>query len=168
MDYKSIIESLLFVSGEPLTVEKIASIINKNSEETKIILEEIKNNFISQNHGLQLINNENQWQMTTVKESMDFINKLQKATFEDDLSPTATEVLAIIAYKGPLTRGEINEIRGVESSYVLRQLFLRGLIERKQHPQKSLVYLYFISLECLKFLGISSLKELPDYQNFNA
>lgn len=167
MDYKQIIESLLFISGEPLTTEKIAAIIGKKEKETESILEEMRNDFFHHHRGLCLLNIENQWQLTTIKEAAPFINKLQKITFEGDLTSSAIETLAIIGYKGPLTRGEINEIRGVESSYILRQLLLRGLIERKVHPQRGSTYLYYLSGECLKFLGVSRVTELIDYQNLH-
>lgn len=75
--------------------------------------------------------------------------------------------MAIIAYRGPITRAKINEIRGVDSSYILHQLLLRGLIERSVHTEKYKAYLYNISFEFLQHLGISNVQELSQYEEFS-
>ena len=166
MDIKLTIESLLFAAGEPLSVKRLGQIINGKEEKIKEALEELKEEFQNQNRGIRLINNNNQWLMVTAPESTSFIQKLKKEVIEGNLSPSSQETLAIIAYREPITRAGINEIRGVDSSYILHQLLLRGLIERSTHTEKYKAYLYNISFEFLQHLGISSTKELSQYDEF--
>jgi len=167
MDIKLIIESLLFAAGEPFTLDKLSKIIHVKKEKVKEILEELKEEFQNQNRGIRLINNNEEWLMVTAPESASFIQKLKKEVIEGDLSPASQETLAIIAYRGPITRAGINEIRGVDSSYILHQLLLRGLIERSIHTEKNKAYLYNISFGLLQHLGISNVQELSQYEEFS-
>lgn len=172
MDIKLTIESLLFAAGEPLTVKRLNKIINAKEGKVKEILEELKEEFQNQNRGIRLINkkstNKNEeWLMVTAPESTSFIQKLKKEIIEGDLSPASQETLAIIAYRGPITRAGINEIRGVDSSYILHQLLLRGLIERSIHTEKYKAYLYNVSFGLLQHLGISNVQELSQYEEFS-
>ncbi len=167
MDIKLTIESLLFAAGEPLSVKRLSKIINAKEEKVKETLKELKEKFQDQNRGMRLINNNGEWLMVTAPESASFIQKLKKEVIEGDLSPASQETLAIIAYRGPITRASMNEIRGVDSSYILHQLLLRGLIERSIHTEKYKAYLYKVSFEFLKNLGISNVQELSQYEEFS-
>ena len=167
MDIKLTIESLLFAAGEPLSVKRLSKIVNSKEEKVKETLEELKEEFQDQNRGIRLINNNEEWLMVTAPESTSFIQKLKKEVIEGDLSPASQETLAIVAYRGPITRASINEIRGVDSSYILHQLLLRGLIERSVHTEKYKAYLYNVSFEFLQHLGISNVQELSQYEEFS-
>jgi len=167
MDIKLTIESLLFAAGEPLSVKRLSKIVNAKEEKVKETLKELKEEFQNQNRGIRLINNNEEWLMVTAPESTSFIQKLKKEIIEGDLSPASQETLAIIAYRGPITRASINEIRGVDSSYILHQLLLRGLIERSVHTEKYKAYLYNVSFEFLQHLGISNVQELSQYEEFS-
>jgi len=167
MDIKLTIESLLFAAGEPLSVKRLSKIINAKEEKIKETLKELKEEFQNQNRGMRLINNNEEWLMVTAPESASFIQKLKKEVIEGDLSPASQETLAIIAYRGPITRASINEIRGVDSSYILHQLLLRGLIERSIHTEKYKAYLYNVSFEFLQHLGMSNIQELSQYEEFS-
>lgn len=94
------------------------------------------------------------------------IEALAKEEISQEISKAAAETLAIIAYKGPLNRSEIDFIRGVNSSYTLRNLMIRGLIERRQNPKDARTYIYQVSIDFLKFLGLPRIEELPDYAEF--
>ena len=167
MDIKLTIESLLFAAGEPLSVERLSKIVNVKEEKLKEALKELKEEFQNQNRGIRLINNNEEWLMVTAPESTSFIQKLKKEVIEGDLSPASQETLAIIAYRGPITRAGINEIRGVDSSYILHHLLLRGLIERSVHTEKYKAYLYNASFEFLQHLGINNVQELSQYEEFS-
>lgn len=167
MDIKLTIESLLFAVGEPLSVKRLSKIVNAKEEKVKGILRELKEEFQNQNRGIRLINNNEEWLMVTAPESTSFIQKFKKEVIEGDLSPASQETLAIIAYRGPITRAKINEIRGVDSSYILRQLLLRELIERSMHTEKYKAYLYNVSFGLLQHLGISNVQELSRYEEFS-
>lgn len=172
MDIKLTIESLLFAAGEPLSVERLSKIINVKQEKVKETLNLLKEELQNQNRGIRLINKKSanrneEWLMVTAPESTSFIQKLKKEVIEGELSPASQETLAIIAYRGPITRAKINEIRGVDSSYILHQLLLRGLIERSIHTEKYKAYLYNASFEFLQHLGISNVQQLSQYEEFS-
>lgn len=163
---KAILESLLFAAGEPLSLQKISEILGLENAKTEELIEELKNDYLTNNRGLRLLENDHYYSLVTVPEASFYIQKLIKISFEGELSPAALETLAIIGYRGPLSRSEIDEIRGVNSYYLLRTLLIRGLLEREPHPQHANIFLYRLSSDFLKFLGLSSVKDLPDYQNF--
>lgn len=161
---RSIIESLLFVSGEPLSIKKISRIIGKTDKETEKELEELSEEYQQNGRGLRILRKEDEVQLVSAPEHKDYVDKLVKGDLEEDLSRAGLEVLAVIAYRGPISRAGIEEIRGVNCSFTLRNLLIRGLIERIENPADSRSYIYKISFEFLKHLGLGNVKELPNYQ----
>ena len=160
---KAIVEGLLFLSGEDgLTLEDISNVIEKDIEEVKVIIKELYNEYTDKNRGIQLEYLGNHFKLTTKKEHKEYYKKL---TIDDEssiLSQSALETLAIIAYNAPLTRVDIDNIRGVNSSYVVRKLLLKGLIEevgRSDAPGRP--RLYNITPRFLDYFGLGSLDELP-------
>ena len=166
MDIKSKIESLLFASGEPVTITKLAKILHEKESVVLNVLKKWQQQLIDDKRGIRLLQKEKSWMLVTAPEATNLVQKLRKITLESNLTPVAGETLAIIAYRGPLTRAEVNSLRGVESSYILRHLLLRGLIERSPHPQRNNSYLYKVSFQFLQHLGIKSEKDLPQYDEF--
>jgi segregation and condensation protein B len=167
MDFESILESILFASGEPQTSKQLSELLNKDEGQIKDALVKLKSFYETENRGLRLINNDDKWLLTVNPDSLPYLNKLKKEVFEGDLSPAASETLSLVAYRGPLTRAEVNEIRGVDSSYTLHQLLLRELIERSPHPKRANAFLYNISFKFMNHLGISSVNDLPDYEKLH-
>ncbi len=167
MDYESILESILFASGEPQTIKDLSALLNAKEEQVQEALLSLQNFYQTQNRGLRLINDNDKWLLSVNPNNNSYLNKLKKEVFEGDLSPSATETLAIISYRGPISRAAINEIRGVDSSYILHQLLLRELIERFPNPQRANTFLYNISFKFLNHLGISSVKDLPNYEELH-
>jgi len=160
---KAIVEGLLFLSGEDgLTLEDISNVIEKDIEEVKVIIKELYNDYTDENRGIQLEYLGNHFKLTTKKEHKEYYKKL---TIDDEssiLSQSALETLAIIAYNAPLTRVDIDNIRGVNSSYVVRKLLLKGLIEevgRSDAPGRP--RLYNITPRFLDYFGLGSIDELP-------
>ena len=127
------IEALLFVSGdEGLSLEEMASLIDTSTQFTYQLLMQLQQRYIeSKTNGLMLLEVGNHYQLATKKEYADLIKKYAVSPLSTNLSQAALETLAIIAYKQPLTRMEIDEIRGVQTSGALQKLLLRGLIEDK-------------------------------------
>lgn len=166
MNLKSIIESLLFVYGEPISVEKLAKVTGRKKEEVERAIEELKNGL--EDRGVVLIEKEDKVQLGTRPENAPYVEKLVKSDFSEELSRAALETIAIIAYKGPLSRADIEFIRGVNSSFTLRNLMLRGLIERVENPKDARAYLYKVSFEFLHYLGVSKVEELPGFEEFAA
>lgn len=162
---KSVIESILFVSGEPVSVAKISKITETLKAEVENALMMLGNEYAGR--GLQIVRKENDVQMTTSAENSDYIDGLVKSEIQENLSQAALEVLSIISYRGPITRVDMESIRGVNCSFTLRSLLMRGLIERIENPKDARGYLYKISIEFLKKLGVSRVEELPDWEEMN-
>lgn len=163
---KSIIESLLFVSGEPLKAQKLAKICGISKNEVEGVLAELENEYLG-DRGLRIISKEGSYQLASSPENSSFVNQLINGELNSDLSKTAFETLAIVAYRGPITRIQIEAIRGVNSSYVLRGLLMRGLVERKETTDIR-GYLYEISFDFLKHLGINKVSDLPDWETLSS
>ena len=160
---KSIIESLLFVSGEPVKFSKLSKVIGLEESEVKSAIEDLARSYVENGSGLMILSKEDEIQMVSSNENAEFVEQLVKNELEGPLSSAALEVLSIIAYRGPVSKPEIEAIRGVNCSYTLRNLTVRGLIERKSNPKDSRGYLYSASFDLLKKLGIGNVKDLPEY-----
>lgn len=160
---KAIIEGLLFLSGEDgLTLDEIIDITNKDKEIVKTYIKELFEDYKSTDRGIQLEFLGNHFKLTTKSEHKDYYKKLKTIEENSPLSQTALETLAIIAYNGPITRIDIDNLRGVNSSYVIRKLFLKGLIEevgKADTPGKP--RLYNITPKFLDYFGLGSIDELP-------
>lgn len=160
------LEAVLFIYGEPLEVKKIAKILGADEESVKTALRELNEVYRAENRGLHLIFSDNRVQIATKPEFGKLIQGFIKEEFQETLTPAALETLAIILYAAPIPRSVIDYIRGVNSSFILRALLLRGLVERANDPQKPQTYIYKPSFELLRHLGVSEIQELPDYQRF--
>jgi segregation and condensation protein B len=159
---KRIIEVLLFVAGEPLSLNKISEIIEIKPNVVRNLIYELKKEYWEAQKGIDIIEIANGYQMCTRYEYSPWVNRLKKQRRESKLSQSALESLAIIAYKQPITRIEIDNIRGVNSIGVIQTLLEKKLIKimgRKDAPGKPL--LYGTTSEFLKTFGLSDLSALP-------
>jgi segregation and condensation protein B len=167
VELKSIIESILFVSGEGISMAKIAKIITSATiEEIEAAVESLQKEYGS-NRGMRIIRKEKEIQLVTNPENASIIDQLVKSEIQENLSKAALEVLAIIAYRGPITRVEVESIRGVNCSFTVRALMMRGLLERMENPNDNRGYLYKISFDFLRKLGIDNIEELPEYETLS-
>jgi segregation and condensation protein B len=164
MNLKSVVESILFSIGEPISIERLAKTVGKDRDSIKNIVQELEKDYETGNRGLRILIKNEEIQLASAPENSFYIEKLIKDELQEELTPASLETLAIVAYKGPLTRAEIEEIRGVNSSFILRNLLIRGLVERKGHPEDTRAYIYEISFNFLRKLGLKSVEELPDYK----
>lgn len=164
---KSIVESILFVSGEPVNMAKIAKITEKTVEEIEAIVLALQDDYAKNKHGIIIIKKEQEIQLATNPDNAQIIDQLVKSEIQENLSRAGLEVLAIVAYRGPIARIEIEAIRGVNCSYTVRSLMMRGLLERMDNPKDNRGYLYKISFDFLKKLGIDSIEKLPDYETLS-
>ena len=160
-DDKSVIEALLFVSGEPLTAKTIAGILEREEQDVLLLLREIKADCEKEGRGFCLMEVAGGFAFATRAEHSAFIEKLVKPRLIA-LSQAALETLAIIAYQQPITRIEIEEIRGVKCDSVIHTIQERGLIEeagRKEAPGRPIFYR--TTPEFLKYMGLKSVDDLP-------
>ncbi len=160
---KSVIESILFVSGEPVKLTKIVDIVKEEESNVKKVIEELAKSYVEDNRGLMIIAKKDEVQMVSSGDNTEFVEKLVKNELEGSLSVSALEVLSIIAYRSPVSKAEIEAIRGVNCSYTLRNLTMRGLVERKNNPSDTRGYIYNISFDFLKKMGIDKVENLPKY-----
>lgn len=158
------LEALLFVSGEPLALKRLEGLLKLNAVELKATLKTLKDRYETDaTSGLMLIEHREQVELATKKEHLHLIETFTKSFLQESLSKAALEVLAIIAYRSPIARSSIEAIRGVNCSFTLRNLLLRGLIEREENPEDAREYVYYPSFALLEKLGLSSQESLPDY-----
>lgn len=160
---KAIIEGLLFVSGEDgLTLEELSKIINKPEDEIKSSIKELFDDYNTTDRGIQIEFLGNHFKLTTKKEHKEYYQKLITEEVNSNLSQSALEVLAIIAYNEPVTRIDVDNIRGINSSYAIRKLLLKGLITeigRSDLPGRPI--LYSVTSKFLDYFGLCSIDELP-------
>jgi segregation and condensation protein B len=160
------LEALLFVYGEPISVLSLSKYLSISEEECQKLINEYNIELQKENRGLILLINNNFIQLGTKPEYSYLIENLIKKDLSEDLTPASLETLSIILYFGPISRSKIEYLRGVDSSFILRSLILRGLIERFPDPKSPHTYLYDIGLKLLRHLGITKKEDLPDYEKF--
>ncbi len=160
---KSIIEALLFVSSEPITLRQITQVLEDvNAAIARQLIYELRDEYRDSNRSFQLIELANGFQICTRPEYNQWIKKFYTRQIATKLSKAALETLAIVAYKQPVTRAEVEEIRGVSSGGVLSGLIEKGLVRisgRKSSPGRPL--LFATTDEFLKQFGLKNLSELP-------
>lgn len=160
------IEAVLFWKGEPISRKKLSEILKVGQTEINESLERLKENF--KERGIVLIEKENDVALGTTPELSNLIEDLQKEELNRDLSKAALETLSIVLYKNGVSRAEIDYIRGVNSSFTLRALSIRGLVDKTTDINDNRRFVYKPSLELLSYMGITRIEELPDYAEVNA
>lgn len=164
---KGAIEALLFVSGEPLSLRDLAINLEVTPKYLEEIISELSLEYEISNRGIKLININGSYQLVTKNEYSDYIQKLLKKNKRQSLSQASLESLSIIAYKQPITRVDIDEIRGVKSESAIQKLLERDLVEevgRLDVPGRPI--LYGTTNEFLRQFGLTSIKELPSLEFF--
>jgi segregation and condensation protein B len=161
---KNIIEALLFVSGEPVSFDKIQKKLGIKKDELRSIIDELSRDYSER--GIHILEFESGIEMVTSSEVSSFLGEFIKSELQEDLSQAALETLAIIVYRGPVSRARMEDIRGVNCTFVLRNLLIRGLIKRENSPESARSFVYSITSDFLKKLGLKSVEELPEYKKY--
>ncbi len=159
------LEALLFIYGEPLEIKKIAKIFETEEAIVQENIATLATRLKEEDRGLVLVVSGNKIQLATKNKFAPYLEKCVKEELKEQLTPASLETLSLIAYLGPLSRAEIEYYRGVNSTFTLRSLSMRGLIERTE-GEGTHARVYSVSMELLKYLGISSIEELPEYEKF--
>lgn len=160
---KAILESILFTMGESVEVERLAAVIEEDKKQTRTILMEMKEEYDGREGGITLIELEDSFQMCTKGEMYEYLIKIAKTPRKYVLTDTLLETLSIIAFKQPITRLEIEKIRGVSCDHAVNRLVEFGLIKevgRMDAPGRPL--LFGTTEEFLRSFGVKSLEELPE------
>ncbi len=170
LNIEAIVEGLLYMVGDDgLKVEQLASVIDKSIEDSEAILNSIQSKYSNENFGIELVNYGKTYKFITKQEVAPYIQALFHTSKPNTLSQSALETLAIIAYKQPITRVEIEELRGVGADMMLRKLQARNLIReagRSDAPGKPI--LYEVTEEFMDSFKLYTLNELPDLPEFNS
>jgi len=164
---KAVIEALLFVSERPLALEKMKEVLALDTVGIRKKLEELQSEYESSNRGMRIVEIAGGFQMITAPHLAVFLKKLYKNRRSERLSKPALETLAIIAYKQPLTKPEIESIRNVNIDGMMQNLLEKGLVRicgRKKAPGRPFVY--GTTRQFLEYFGLKSLEELPKIDNF--
>ncbi|MBN2796861.1 MAG: SMC-Scp complex subunit ScpB [Clostridia bacterium] len=167
LEIKSAIESLLFAWGESLSLRKISNILEVTLEEATEAMLLIKEEYTEENKGIFLVEVNNSYQFATAKHNYEYVQRLCNYSHSKGLTKVSAEVLAIIAYKQPITKYEIDQIRGVKSDKPLQQLIDRELIGIKGRLEKiGRPIVYGTTEMFLKAFGFKTLKDMPDIETF--
>lgn len=156
------LESLLLVSARPLTVRHLAKLTGSTEDDVRVALDELKQVYNTDQRGIQLQQAGQQVQLVTSPLAAKLIADFLKAEQSGDLTDPAIETLTIIAYRGPISKLELDQIRGVNCSLILRHLMIRGLVE-SEDDDAQMTTRYSVTLDFLRFLGLASIDQLPDY-----
>ena len=165
---KAVLEGLLFVVGEDgLTIDQIIDVLGIEEEQAKAVLMELKKDYEDENRGLRIDFLGNRFKLTTKFEHRSYYQKLIENPDTNVLSQSALETLAIIAYNEPITRVEIDKLRGVGSVQMVRKLVAKGFIKevgRSDLPGRPI--LYETTSEFLDYFGLATIDDLPDMRDF--
>lgn len=157
------LEALLFVAAKPMAVKDLVSLVEATQETVIKALDELIKTYEEEKRGLRLIKEGKTYQLVTAPEVAGLIKEFIKDETMGELSRPSLEALTIIAYRGPISKLDLDRIRGVNCALILRNLLLHGLIEAKVDTKKKETY-YSVTLDFIRFLGISDISQLPDYE----
>lgn len=160
---KSILEAILFTMGDAVETERLAAVIEEDKDKTKELLLEMQKDYEDSERGMTLLELEDSFQMCTKASMYEYLIKIAKTPRKYNITDTMLETLSIIAYKQPITRAEVERVRGVSCEHALNRLLEFGLIAelgRKDAPGRPL--LFGTTEEFLRSFGVKSLEELPE------
>jgi segregation and condensation protein B len=161
MNLEQKIEATLFYKNEPMEVKKISQLLQAKEAEIREALKNLSNSL--HDRGICLVETDNEVVLATAPGAKDFIEQIAKDEMSREIGKAGLETLAIILYNGPISRREVDYIRGVNSTFILRNLCIRGLVEREPDFKDQRVIKYKGSLSLLSHLGIKKAGELPDF-----
>jgi segregation and condensation protein B len=157
----SSVEAVLFASGEPFEKKPLAALLGVSADELKAALLELGSSLVGR--GVALVETADEVELRTSPEASALVKKLRESELSRDLGKASLETLAVVAYQADATRGDIDWVRGVNSSTSVRNLLLRGLIEGREDASDKRRIRYSITTEALAHLGVRRADELPRF-----
>ena len=161
LDKNAQLESLLFFKGEPVKKKKLAELLDLTGPELEETIQTLSEKL--SDRGLRLIQKEDVIELRTAPEAAELIEHITKEELHKDLGKAGLETLSIILYKTPVAKRDIDYIRGVNSAFILRNLLIRGLVERTTSRDDARSFVYSPTTDLLAHLGIEKLEDLPEY-----
>ena len=156
------IEAILFASAKPVAITTIQKTLDVSAEVLQEAIAELQTRFNREESGIHIVHQDGRLQFVTNPSQGELLARLLKQEISGELTRPSLETLTIIAYRGPISKPEIEQIRGINCSLILRNLLLRALIEEKDDPER-LQPVYTVSIKFLRHLGLHAVSELPDY-----
>ncbi|MFA7286782.1 MAG: SMC-Scp complex subunit ScpB [Patescibacteria group bacterium] len=166
---KSQLEAILFVATRPLSIDKLAGIVHAEAAAVETALGELAAEYderVVHAGGVQLLRHAGEVQLVTSSAVSDVVREFLKAETTGELTKPAVETLSIIAYRGPVTKSDLEKIRGVNCTLILRNLMMRGLVIVEEDKKKMLLY-YTVSSDFIRHLGLTSIQQLPQYETLH-
>lgn len=163
----SILESLLLAAGKPLAYKEVAKLLECSSDQLKDILKKLEEKYNQDESGIHVLLNNQKIQFVSNPDNIKVLKNYFKDELSGELTKPSLETLTIIAYRQPISKEELEQIRGVNCSMIIRNLLIRGLVEESEEKD-SLSTRYSVTMDFLKFMGISSVHDLPDYEKLNS
>lgn len=160
------IEALLLVANKPLNIKELSKVLAVKTEDLEKVLAELSKEYEDHDRGWRLIKVTSNYQLVSAGVHADLLKKFLKLETSSELSQPSLEALTIIAYRGPVSKLELERIRGVNCSLIIRNLLIRGLIEENFDKSKNENY-YQVTLDFVRFLNLNNLKDLPDYERLH-
>ncbi len=165
-DLQSKIESLLFIAQRPLSTKKISGFLQVTEKNVLEALSILQVEYQKDRRGIVLVSHQDHYELVSSPAHASLVRDYTKEEFVGDLTRAGLETVTVISYRGPVTKVEIEQIRGVNCTVVLRNLLLRGYIESSDGGESEKTYT--VSIDFIRHLGIQKITELPDYQTLNA
>jgi segregation and condensation protein B len=166
MNLESKIEGLLFYKGEDISIKKLSELLSVTVEEVTAALDTLENSL--KERGIVLVRKDDAVMIGIAPELSPLIQGMRKDEISKELSKASLETLSIILYKDDVTRSEIDYIRGVNSSFIVRNLLVRGLVEKSLDPSDSRRTLYKPTFDTLAYMGVTRAEEIPNYKEVKA
>ena len=161
------LESLLLVAGKPMSFATLMKLLECTKDELRDALKVLEDRYNESGSGIHLMMNDDKVQLTTNPENKKLISEFIKDETTGELTKPSLETLTIIAYRQPISKEELEQIRGVNCSLILRNLMIRGLIEAHE-GRGGLATMYAVSMDFLRYLGINKVEELPDFEKLHS
>lgn len=161
MNLENQIEAVLFYKNENVKISWLSKFFEKGNDEIEEAIKKLEE--LLQNRGLAIVRSDDEVALRVGKEASSIIEKISKDEMVKELTPSALETLSIIVYKGPIAKKDIDYIRGVNSGFTLRNLLIRGLIQKDENSKGNL---YMPTVDLLSYLGITKIEELEEYESF--
>jgi len=156
------LEAVLFYKGESESAERLAKLLNVKLDELELAANKLTVSL--SNRGIRLLKVNDQYELVTAPETSEAVNNIRKEELVRDLGKAGSETLSIVLYRNPVSRADIDYIRGVNCAFILRNLQIRGLVKRIKNPDNARSFLYSPTPELLKHLGVTEIKNLPNYE----
>lgn len=161
------IEALLFLAGKPLTVKKLCELVDAPKADVQTAATELMHDYEQKQSGLLIQQAGDSFQLVTHPDQRALAQAFVKDEVSGELTKPSLEALTIVAYRGPVTKTELEQIRGVNCTLILRNLLIRGLVEAS-YDKTQATTVYAVTHDFVRFLGLATVEELPDYEKLHS